>query len=72
MNYPRARLLTIVGVFRFIRFGVEGLLAVYFGRRILRLTQAPAFEHAMTAVVIISLLVSAWAIYSWTRSSRAR
>jgi membrane protein YqaA with SNARE-associated domain len=70
LNYPRAKLLIIVGVFRFVRFSAEGLLAVYFGRRILRLINSPMAQHAVTAVIAISLLGSAWAIFSWTRSSR--
>jgi membrane protein YqaA with SNARE-associated domain len=70
LNYPRVKLLSIVGIFRFIRFSAEGLLAVYFGRRILRLAESPEAQHAITAVIVISLIGSAWAIFSWTRSSR--
>ncbi len=70
LKYPRVKLLTIVGVFRLIRFSAEGLLAVYFGRRILRLTQSPEAQHAITVVIVMSLVGTAWAIFSWTRSSR--
>ena len=70
LKYPRVKLLAIVGVFRFIRFSAEGLLAVYFGRRILRLAESPEAQHAITAVIVISLIGSGWAIFSWTRSSR--
>jgi len=72
LNYPRVKLLAIVGVFRFIRFSAEGLLAVRFGRRILRLTNSPIAQHTITAVIVISLIGSAWAIFSWTRSSNRR
>jgi membrane protein YqaA with SNARE-associated domain len=71
LHYPRTKLLTVVGVCRFVRFSVEGLLAVYFGRRILRLVNSPGAQHAVTAVIVISLIGSAWAVISWTRSSRA-
>jgi membrane protein YqaA with SNARE-associated domain len=70
LKYPRTKLLVIVGIFRFIRFSVEGLLAVQFGRRILRVTESPTAQHVITAVMVISLIGSAWAIISWTRSSR--
>jgi membrane protein YqaA with SNARE-associated domain len=70
LNYPRAKLLTIVGVFRFIRFSAEALLAIRFGRRILRVTNSPEAQHAVTAVIAISLIGSVWAVISWTRSSR--
>jgi membrane protein YqaA with SNARE-associated domain len=72
LKYPRAKLLSIVGVFRFIRFSAEGLLAIYFGRRILRLVDSPIAQHIITAVIVISLLGSAWAVITWTRSSRAK
>ena len=70
LNYPRIKLLAIVGVFRFIRFSIEGLLAVRFGRGILRLVDSPTAQHIITGVIVISLIGSAWAIFSWTRSSR--
>ena len=69
LKYPRAKLLAIVGVCRFIRFSAEGLLAIRFGTRILRITGSPAFEDAIIAVVLVSLIGSAWAIYFWRRHS---
>ena len=69
LNYPRVKLLTIVGVFRFVRFSVEALLAVRFGRRILRLANSPTAQHVISAVVIVSLLGTAWVVFSWIRSS---
>lgn len=70
LGYPRAKLLAIVGAFRFLRFCAEGLLAVWFGRRILRLANSPEAQHVITAVIAISLIGSVWAMISWTRSSR--
>jgi membrane protein DedA with SNARE-associated domain len=70
LKYPRFKLLTIVGVCRFIRFSIEGLLGIRFGRRILRVANSPEAQHAVTLVIVVSLIGSAWAIYSWTRSSR--
>ena len=72
LNYPRAKLLTIVGIFRFIRFSAEALLAIRFGRRILRVANSPEAQHVITVVIVISLIGSAWALISWTRGSRAQ
>jgi hypothetical protein len=69
LKYPRPKLLAIVGTFRFIRFSVEGLLAIRFGRRILRLANSPEAQHVITAIIVISLIGTAWAMISWTRSS---
>lgn len=72
LKYPRPKLLAIVGAFRFIRFSAEGLLAIRFGRRILRLVNSPEAQHFVTAVIVVSLIGSAWAVISWTRSSRQK
>jgi membrane protein YqaA with SNARE-associated domain len=70
LKYPRAKLLAIVGVFRFIRFSAEGLLGIRFGRGILRLANSPTAQHVITGVIVISLIGSAWAMISWTRGSK--
>jgi membrane protein YqaA with SNARE-associated domain len=72
LNYPRTKLLIIVGVFRFIRFSAEGLLAVRFGRGILRMANSATAQHIITAVIVVSLIGSTWALISWTRSSRQK
>jgi membrane protein YqaA with SNARE-associated domain len=72
LKYPRAKLLGIVAVFRFIRFAIEAQLAVRFGRRVLRVTESKIFEDIVFAVVAISIAGTAWVILSWVRSSRSR
>ncbi len=72
LQYPRVKLLSIVALFRFIRFAIEGLLAIRFGPRILRLAQMPAVQHAILAVVIISIVGSAWSLYKLYKSSRRK
>lgn len=71
LKYPRAKLLGIVAVFRFIRFIVEALLAIKFGRRVLKVAESQAAEDIILAVVAISLAGTAWALVSWVRSSRS-
>lgn len=72
LQYPRVRLLAIVAVFRFVRFVIEGLLAIRFGPRILKLAQMPMVQHTILALVVISIVGSAWSIYSLFRKSRQR
>jgi membrane protein YqaA with SNARE-associated domain len=69
LKYPRAKLLGIVGVCRFVRFSVEALLAIRFGPRILRVAQTPVFEGAIVAVIVVSVIGSVVAIRSWRRHS---
>ena len=70
LQYPRLRLLGLVALFRFIRFTIEGLLAIRFGPRILKVAEAPAVQHAIVAVVAISILGSAWSLYRLFRRSK--
>ena len=70
LKYPRPRLMAIIAVFRFIRFIIEGLLAIYFGRRILQMAEQPAVQWVIFALVIISIVGSAWSIYTWVRKSK--
>ncbi len=72
LQYPRGKLLIIVAIFRLIRFTIEGLLAIKFGPRILKLAEMPAVQHAILAVVVISIVGSAWSLYNLYRSSRRK
>jgi membrane protein YqaA with SNARE-associated domain len=70
LKYPRAKLLGIVAVFRLFRFAIEGLLAIYFGRRILRMADLPAVHWAIAVVVVVSIVGSVWSIHTWFRKSK--
>jgi membrane protein YqaA with SNARE-associated domain len=72
LKYPRAKLLGIVAVFRFVRFSIEGLLAVRYGPRILKVAELPEVQDVIIGVVVVSIIVSVWVVYSWTRSSRQK
>jgi len=73
LQYPRIRLLTIVACFRFLRFAVEGLLAIRFGPRILKVAELPVVQGTIFAVVAISVLGSAWSLYQlFVKSKRAK
>lgn len=69
-QYPRKKLLSIIAITRFVRFGVEGVLAIYFGRRILSLAKAPAVEYVVIALIVIAIGGSAFSVYRWIKRSR--
>ena len=64
-RYPRSKLLGWVGVGRFIRFAIEGALAIHYGRWIIQQAESPLLDHVMIALVAISIGASAFAIYRW-------
>jgi membrane protein YqaA with SNARE-associated domain len=70
LKYPRTKLLALVGIFRFMRFSVEGLLAIRYGPHILRMTRLPIVQYAIIGVIVASLIGSAFVLRSWTRNSR--
>ncbi len=70
-QYPYKKLLAVIAIFRFARFSIEGLLAVFFGPGILKLAEEPAVQYAMFGLIVVSIGASAVSIYSWVRGSRS-
>ena len=69
-RYPRNKLLSFVGGARFIRFVIEGALAIHYGRWIIKQAESPLLDHVMIALIVISIGGSAFAIYQWIEGSR--
>ncbi len=70
LQYPRKRLLLVIAGSRLLRFSIEGVLAIIFGRGILALASSPVIEDGVLALVIISVLGSAWSVREWIKRSR--
>ncbi len=64
-RYPRRKLLGVVAIGRFLRFAIEGALAVHYGRWIIGQAESPLLERVMIAVIVISIGGSAISIYQW-------
>jgi membrane protein YqaA with SNARE-associated domain len=72
LQYPRKKMLAIIAGCRALRFAVEGSLALIYGRKIIAMAKSPYVEGFIIALVVISMIGSAWSIYSWIRKSRTR
>lgn len=71
-RYPRKKLFAVVGAGRFIRFMIEGALAVHYGRWIIRQAESPLLYDLMIALIMISIGGSAFVIFQWgTGNKRA-
>jgi membrane protein YqaA with SNARE-associated domain len=68
--YPRQRLLSLVFVARLVRFTIVGLLAIRFGRQILRIANAPQAEWIMLGFILVCAIGSAFQVMQWARRSR--
>ena len=71
LQYPRKRLLLIVGLCRLGRFFTEGLLAVLVGKKILRWAQSPAMYYTVLGILVLSLVGTGFSLYSWFKHSTA-
>lgn len=71
LDYPRKKLLAVIAASRFVRFSLIGLLAILFGRRILRWAESPAVQYGILLLVFISIAGSAISIVRWIRRSKA-
>ena len=67
LQYSRKRLLGAVAAGRLIRFTILGLLAMVYGRHILRLAKMPAVRWSIVALAVISIIGSAISIYKMLR-----
>lgn len=72
LQYPRARMLSIVAAGRAVRFAAEGALAIVYGRHILHLAQNPALQDVIIGLVVLSMIGSVASIYSWFRRARTK
>lgn len=70
LHYPKKKLLAVVAGGRAVRFAIEGLLAVKYGRWILSLAQSPRFKYFIIAVAVLSIGGTAYSIYQWLMRSR--
>jgi membrane protein YqaA with SNARE-associated domain len=69
LNYPRLKLLGIIATARLARFVIEGWLAIHYGRHLIEISKAPAFEGVVLTLVAICIGGSVWSIVTWIHKS---
>jgi membrane protein YqaA with SNARE-associated domain len=71
LQYPRTRLLGVIGAARMARFVVIGFLALRFGERILGWAKKPAVQDFLIGLIIICTVGSVVSVYGWIRRGRS-
>jgi membrane protein YqaA with SNARE-associated domain len=71
LQYPRDRLLIVIGVTRMVRFVLFGLLALRFGERILGWAQNPVVQAFLMILIVVSIIGSVMSVYGWIKRSRS-
>jgi membrane protein YqaA with SNARE-associated domain len=72
LQTPRWKVLGAVGAGRLVRFFALGLLAVLYGRHILRLARRPEVEYFILGLAVVSILGSILSVMKWILSTRQR
>jgi len=67
LQCSRRLLLGAVFLGRLIRFTIEALLAIYFGRRILRLMESPIVDYFVYGLIVVAVIGSSLSVMKWIR-----
>lgn len=70
LQYPRKKLLTLVGAARMARFTALGTLALIFGARILRIAQNSVVQGFLIGLIVVCIVGSVVSVVGWIRRSR--
>jgi len=65
LQTKRKRMLPAIFLGRMLRFTIEAMLALYFGRKLVRFMNSWVVEYVMYAVIIVSLIGSVYSVYRW-------
>ena len=68
LQCSRRKLLLVVGGGRLVRFTIEALLAIYFGRRILRYLRSDLLAYMVYGFIIMAVIGSIFSLRKWLRS----
>lgn len=72
LQLKRKRMFPAIFLGRLLRFTIEAGLALYFGRRLVRLINSPVVEYAVYAIIIVSITGSAYSVYRWLSADSSR
>ncbi len=72
LQYPRKRMLAVVGAARMVRFTALGILALFFGRKILTWAESGVVQWMLVGLTVICVIGSVISVIGWIRRSRGR
>lgn len=67
LQAPRAQLLGAVFVGRLVRFGVEAILALYFGRQVIAFINSDVVSYVVYALIAIAIVLSTLSLMRWLK-----
>lgn len=70
LQYPRMRMMTVVGAARMVRFTLLGVLALRFGRRILLWAENGVVQDVLVGLIVVCTVGSVLSVAGWVKRSR--
>jgi membrane protein YqaA with SNARE-associated domain len=70
LQYPRQRMMAVVGAARMVRFTVLGILAYFFGDSFLRWAQGEVVQAFLIGLIFFCTAGSVISVYGWIKRSR--
>lgn len=67
LQLPRKKLLGAVFLGRLLRFTVEGVLALYFGRKLISYINSDVLAYFVYGLIAIAIVASTWSLVRWLK-----
>jgi membrane protein YqaA with SNARE-associated domain len=67
LQYPRRKLLTVVGIARLARYSAEAILGLYFGHQLAEISGSKGVDVVVIGLIVISIAGSAVTSYKWIK-----
>jgi len=67
LQSPRGKLLIAVFLGRLLRFGIEGILALYFGRQLIAFMNSDVVTYIVYALIGIAVILSTLSLLKWLK-----
>jgi membrane protein YqaA with SNARE-associated domain len=67
LQTPRGKLLTAVFFGRLLRFGAEAVLALYFGRQVIRFIDSDVVTYVVYGIMAIGVVLSTLSLVKWLK-----
>jgi uncharacterized membrane protein YdjX (TVP38/TMEM64 family) len=69
-EYPRTKMFSVIAASRVVRFTLVGMLAVFFGTRIIAIAKSPAFEGVVLGILALFIVGSVFSVIKWLKRAK--
>lgn len=70
LQCSRGIIIAAVGIGRLVRFTIEALLAIYFGRRVIAILNSPIVTYFVYALIGVAIVGSTLSVWKWLKRNR--